>query len=282
MLVITCDLDDNDQNVLNQFKKAIICSEKILSMKESFILDMTNLTWITAVSVVILSHALKKSKAHCVVNLPENPNVYNYLSVVGFPNGSERNVNSSYVPLRYISGDVSNHVNKVYDLISRQLPKTASGNLLGFILSELGDNISDHSKYNSGIIFAQHFKNKGFIDIIFLDDGISIPKSFENSNILIKHDADAIFKALNGVSTKKDKERGTGLNNTEKIITDALNGELCVFSRKGALVTGQLNERNLYIFEDISFSGTIVHCRFKVPAENINIYKYINKGVIEK
>jgi hypothetical protein len=70
-------------------------------------------------------------------------------------------------------------------------------------------------------------KNKSWGEICFIDDGITIPGSFRTHKIKFSQEYEAIFKAINGISTKS-KERGYGLNTCIRIFTNGIAGEILI------------------------------------------------------
>src|SRR3972149_10057006 len=90
------------------------------------------------------------------------------------------------------------------------------------------------------------------MDISIVDNGISIPQSFQNAGYRFE-DWEAIYNAAMGISTKKDQQgRGWGLKNSLKLLTDGLTGECLIVSRNGALIAGMsrgaIYDKNLHSF----------------------------------
>ena len=147
---------------------------------------------------------------------------------------------------------------------------------LKFIFHELIGNIYDHSRFKEAHVMGktnQHYHEFGFID-----DGITIPVSLKNSNFSFKNDCEAIIKAINGISTKNTSgyiERGTGLNNTVNITTNAFKGSVIIISNGGLV---HITNESL-ISREIpknSIDGTMVCLRMRLN-ENIDIYKYLKQ-----
>ena len=82
-----------------------------------------------------------------------------------------------------------------------------------FLIRELIGNIYEYSGFSNASMMAQIYKQKRFVEITILDDGISIPGCFEKHGNVISSDSDAIISAINGkISTKtEDEPRGFGL-----------------------------------------------------------------------
>lgn len=146
------------------------------------------------------------------------------------------------------------------------------------LLTEMINNVIDHSNCNNAYTYAQRYPRAGIIDVAFFDDGITIPGSYEDANIGFKHDCDAINKAINGVSTKEkegDDPRGLGINTTAQLVLRGNRGTILIASRKGLFHLTQhrkdykrLNRKNL-------FNGTLVCLRVRKNQVQ-NFYKYMD------
>lgn len=119
-------------------------------------------------------------------------------------------------------------------------------------------------------ILAQKYPKKGFIEICFLDDGVSIPQNFETHGYNFEYDSEAIIQAINGRSTKVQcfggPERGYGLNNILNIFVEGGKGELLVVSRKGVFYKSQ--DAKIYELGK-EFQGTLVSLRIHKGKLNI-------------
>ncbi|MBS3092563.1 ATP-binding protein [Candidatus Pacearchaeota archaeon] len=144
-----------------------------------------------------------------------------------------------------------------------------------YLVSELSDNISEHSEFTHGSVMVQFFKNKGHIDIGVLDNGLTIPGVYSTNSISFLSDSDAILKALRGVSTKiNESGRGRGLGTSKRLVQEGLNGEFHILSRNG-LVIIKPNQEPVNMDIDAPLNGTFVYMRFKVPEKDLNIYEYV-------
>lgn len=87
------------------------------------------------------------------------------------------------------------------------------------IVSELVDNIYEHSDFKTAYVFAQKYPKIGKLEICFVDDGITIPGSFQKIELIYEKQEHykAIHDALNGLSSKKIVGRGTGLTNVSRL-----------------------------------------------------------------
>lgn len=154
-----------------------------------------------------------------------------------------------------------------------------------FLVYEMLSNIYDHSEFDNAFVLCQQYpnsKNKT-TDICLIDDGISIPGNFEKENFKFDNDAEAIFKAINGCSTKieEGKFRGTGLNTATQISTLGYDEEILIASRKGVCHVKD-NGAQLYLMKNNYIYGTFVSIRINDRnIQELNEY-YSNKRIIRK
>lgn len=71
-----------------------------------------------------------------------------------------------------------------------------------YLISELIDNIYQHSEFSNASMMAQRYGKRRFVEITIFDNGISIPTCFERDEHRFSHDCYAIVDALHGKSTK--------------------------------------------------------------------------------
>lgn len=162
--------------------------------------------------------------------------------------------------------------------------------VLRHIISELSNNVYDHSRFKNldveSYIFAKEHPNTEKLDISIVDDGISIPGLFEKSNVDFENDCQAIEKAIGTFSTVSDNdyERGNGLRTVVRLIAEGNGGEILIVSRSGCLHISGENYVYYLFDEGYSFNGTLVSIRLnKYEVQNIydlleyqkfNNYKY--------
>jgi hypothetical protein len=208
-----------------------------------------------------------------------NDKVTSHMKKLGFPLGSEID-GGSYVPITHILKNGSDRkklgreINNLLNKIIEKIPNNING--VSYILSELSDNIEDHSEYSCASIMAQYFPTKKEVEIIVFDNGLTIPGVFSKNNVQFDDDSDSIGKALSGeVSTpklyKQEEGRGYGLRTCKSLSTEDFKGELYVFSRKG-LIISKHNQENLFENMENPLNGTLFCVKIKLPGNEINFY----------
>ncbi len=269
-------------NPVEQIEKCLSILEQIDSLiekKKDVSLDFSDVEWILPCSALLLASKINEmtSKSVKVIIIPpKKEKVKKHLTDIGFPFGTKKQ-GETYHPINHFEKGVSmnKEVNELLDNMNNKIPKQF-GSSVPYLLGELTDNIEQHSQFTHASIMAQYFHQKEYVDIGILDNGLSIPKVFENNKISFTEDFDAIAKAMSGVTTKKeDGTRGFGLQSTKKIVRDLCDGELFIISRRGTLIF----EPNLFLkkqdFTKNTLKGTLIYIRIKTPSKDLNIYPYL-------
>ena len=206
---------------------------------------------------------------------PIDPDASRYLEIML----SEPNIKyfkyKNYIPLIKIPKDFELR-EKMFNLFLTQSTSTSVGgkNAFAYIISELTDNILQHSKYSTAFIMVQKYSKKKFTEISIIDNGISIPGSYEKKGYTFRDEV-ALQEAVNGHSTKDEYERGYGLRTTLQLLTKGLNAETLIISRNSKL-NSLPNKTNYDISKSsYNYSGTLISTRIPFHEEEIEIHDYI-------
>ncbi len=160
-----------------------------------------------------------------------------------------------------------------------------------YIIREIIRNINQHSNASKVYSYSQIYPNTDFIDVGILDNGDTIPGKYEESRdefynenginpYEVENDCEAIFRSLNGISTKDDFKRASsirfarsvkdilesgkislGINSSVRLITEGLDGSFLIVSRGG--ICHLTKRRKHFRTNEDSFNGTFVCIRFK-------------------
>jgi anti-sigma regulatory factor (Ser/Thr protein kinase) len=216
-------------------------------------IDFRNINFIHPTTILgisgIFANAAVQNKMVSCINMSDN--VANYLSTVCFPNGIYPDLDSdwsnklekyrhkNYLPIVSFSTSRSNDatnfrdsvLTKINELIGHKLGLTVQERgAISYLISELTDNIVEHSGVSRGKIIAQYYPLKEFVEICILDEGKTILGSYQDARqFQINSDQDAILAATKGNSTK-GKERGYGIPTSISLIVKGLSGRLCLVS----------------------------------------------------
>lgn len=232
---------------------------------------------------------------------PSSNSIKEYLNTICFPIGITYNPNEidkfqtllapyhtkNYIPLIFFpatnTGNNSNVREKILSAVNSILKaqlKLGGGVLqaIYYLIDELTQNITDHSQCNNGIVFAQFYPSKNYIDICIVDNGIGLLQGYINSGKYdVASDEDAVNLAVRGKSTKDLPEsRGFGLSTSRKMLVEGLKGKFLLFSGS-AMFIQTVEKQEIASFEGkYKFNGCYVALR--IPAFNnkeFDFYKYI-------
>lgn len=146
---------------------------------------------------------------------------------------------------------------------------------LQYFIGELITNIYEHSDFSTAYVMAQEYPKLGFIEFCIVDNGISIPKSYENIGIVLENDKVALEYALEGKSTKFIEGRGHGLRSSISLLTSGMDGKLLIISRKGGVCANREGVRSFNIDEKDIYEGTLISINVPFQERRLNLYDYL-------
>lgn len=260
--------------------RAVLSVLKTIESSSDRTLDLSLLRW--APPLEILALAALKQRENLTITYPRDGECEGYLERIGFPEGK---IGLMTLPNRYIpilrfktgergalgrSGLESQIIHLFTNYIGAQ-PGVMNG--IATSISEMFDNIEQHAGVEEALIHAMFYPRKPFMDICIVDTGVGIPGSYRNHGVTFDSDVDAIEKALQGISTK-DKDRGTGLRSTIKVIGTAFKGTALLISGNAmASVTDGSEVKTQEL--PVSWPGTLIVMRIPKQSKAIeDIYKY--------
>ncbi|MCB9232124.1 MAG: hypothetical protein H6581_10700 [Bacteroidia bacterium] len=292
-------------NQLAYFFEIIQKIEGLILEEESEIeLDFGNCGWAAPFFLLPISCFIDKIEGRnvkIILTPPQNQNSKAYFNTVKFPAGLDPSVNpdwevdlnqfgpKSYLPIIKFPCRGVGSTNQREKLLSGtmrllksqlNLSQDITGGI-SYLISEITDNIIEHSQAINGWMMGQHFRSKGYLDLCISDSGISLLGSYQKAERLaITTHREAILSALSGISTKYDGiQRGYGIPTTLKLLTEGLGGVFMLWSGDAIYVKGknkdQLVVENIYQTKTF-WEGTIVI--FRIPdykGGKFNIHKYV-------
>ena len=164
----------------------------------------------------------------------------------------------------------------------RQVSFDRSGNSsLSYLISELLDNIYEHSQSPRGYIFSQYDEKEKVINLCIADTGITVAGSFKNAGLFQKeidgNEAEALKLANEGYSTKnrpQAENRGYGISTSKSMLVSGMKGAFFMLSgnafhrfEKGK--NDYINFRNIF-----RWNGTII--LMTIPTILPESFNYIN------
>jgi len=170
--------------------------------------------------------------------------------------------------------NVISHVNLMIGRITGMPANYKSA--ISYLLSEISDNIVDHSRAENGWISFQYYPQKGYLDLCIADAGIGLLQSYkeykgEKDYSHISNHLEAVEYVIKGESTKDMQERGYGVHTSREILLKGLKGKFVMFSGNGLMI-----DYNLLDFQ-CHYDGTLV--MFRIPCgnydHNFGIYSFV-------
>lgn len=277
-------------DLLDGLSKALVVVSQIReSGDDVIVLDFQGTKFVSPLFISVLMVTIRElEKEVSLVNLPD------YLNVICFSDGlqpdrirssefvavMERFSRKSYIPIidfpvTVVDEDVKNSVlTTVENIIIRQLhiEKNVSEGLKYFI-SELVDNITEHSESKRAFVLAQAYPNKGYLDLCISDNGISLLGSYKRSEKYNEIDSDVeAMKAANMKISAKNlpdaENRGYGIYTSKNALIEGLGGSFLMVSGNAVYVKSKNGYRLVAFPELVRLNGTIVALR--IPYQNPN------------
>lgn len=144
-----------------------------------------------------------------------------------------------------------------------------------YIMSELIDNIYQHSNFTRAFAMTKKYPNEDFIELCIFDNGITIPQNMAQYGLRFTFPYESIIEAINGLSTKIEAGRGTGLESTMRILLEGASGQIFLVSGYGAVYLDKYNKIKYNLTRKMRLDGTLIGIRVPYPSPVINIYDYI-------
>lgn len=242
---------------------------------DSGILDISDVKWMWPTMLLPLAALMRSEKGLKYVP-PIKHEVAQYIDIVTAETSIARLRQRSYLPVVRLpieQRDAGRILNIVYSLNANG--KECGGeNAFKYLIGEMVTNIYEHSRFDNAFVMAQRYSLGGFVDICFCDDGVSIPGSLASAGLLFEVDFEAVAEAMNGLSSKRNHERGWGIASSARICTEGLGGSLLIVSRRAVIEFRKGDPKRYIITERSKFSGTLISMRIPFPAPEVDIYEF--------
>jgi len=267
-----------DVDEISSYPEMVQCYLDVCKMKNNFssmgTVDLSKETWFSTTKLLLLAEFIARNPAMTVTK-PKNSNVARYVDIMtaGEPRGSC--IPMVKMPTEQRKADEA--LRCLFDL-ARQKDLATGVEAFSYILGELVSNMYEHARFTNAFCMAQLYKKMKFVEVCFLDDGISIPGSFREYGLIYDNHTTALVEALNGQSTKQDKGRGCGLGTSVSLLLEGLKSRVLVISNKGCLyLEDGMVPRGYILSEPYTLNGTLVSARIPYPVPQVDIYEYVNK-----
>ncbi len=236
-------------------------------------LDLSHLKWIYPSKLLPIINFIKNNPKMELIH-PREANVKKYVDIMLSEN-SRLLQSKSYlhqVGLPKERKEANNIIERL-KFLCEQGKNLGGQSAFSYFLSEMIDNIYDHSQFTHAQVFAQLYENKKFSEIAIIDDGISIQGSYRKAGHNFS-DEQALLKALEGISTKTP-DRGFGLRTNVRLFTEGLKGSFLIISGGAAVYITEQDKKVFKLQPTQSFQGTLITVRLPYPASEVNIYDFI-------
>ena len=216
-----------------------------------------------------------------------NSSAQSYLETIGFPQGvdsvstfeEQLHKGKNFVPISILKKEAREQRERLETLFLEMIYKILGNtkgaeNAIYYPVAEFVSNIFDHSRKDEGFVFGQLYQNKNFLDMCIVDNGRGLATAYKEENDVVLSDVDAIKQALEGYSTKRDKERGYGIRTSIRVVCEALKGGFVLLSGSAAFLSVD-NKKSIVTLPDFHWQGVIIAYRIPKPTHPINIAPYI-------
>lgn len=260
---------------------------------KNIVINLKNIRFVQPtfiLALAALSDILEKKGSSLNIDQPLVGLCSSYLKIIKFPIGIKPDLLESwesklkkfsyktYLPIINFPTDKSETNSTIREKLFSQLNQLIKNklnlepdfeNAFSYLISEISDNIIEHSGIDRGWLMVQYYPNTLYIDICIIDTGKTILGSYKDAcHDEIKDDATAIENALQGISTKSI-ERGTGLRTSMAISMDGLEGDFVLYSGYA------LYYRKRITSLPVRWPGTFVAIRIKSRVNNFSIYNFV-------
>lgn len=250
--------------------------------------------------VIAISNSLKRQGKKIEFIFNKNISVPSYFDAIHFPEGynfdgmTSVEMNSkleeyhlkTFIPLVLFPTTANNVesilrenvLSAISTILRKQLKFT--GNLLQaiyYLIDELTNNVADHSGSERGILFAQFYPTKNYMDVCIADFGKGIKQTYIDSGKANPNShEEAIEFAIKGKSTKNQAvSRGFGISTSRKMLTEGLKGKFFLYSGNAMFYQNFEKQGIIALPENACFQGCIVALRIPIiPNNNFDFYKY--------
>lgn len=266
-------------NTLSSQLVALYNTFRTIQPNEQVSFDFSLITWINPLLLLPIGAHIQTTNS----KFKPSTAISGYLSTIQFPQGvstvSELQQTKTFIPIGVLQRQATTDREKLESAFLKLLSNTVDDlpdfrNALYYPILELTTNIFDHSQSDTGWVVAQWYPNKNFLDLCIVDRGRGLAATYQQEMGLTLTDDEAIRKALQGVSTKKEKERGYGVRTSKNVVCKALGGSFTLISGNAAYLAEQGNER-LVRLPGFNWPGVIISYRIPKPTSPIDITPYL-------
>lgn len=220
-----------------------------------------------------------------------------YCEHIGFPHGTPFKAVKSrptYIPLVKVEmnspEDREEQLNTICDkygelihnsFLDDRFKSHFDRSTMSIMMSEIFDNIVEHSQAETVHIFSQNWPKIEMCEICIVDNGIGLFNSLKNAGRNVTDSIDAMKKVIEDqLSSKKEatadgEHHGMGIRTTQNILCNSdVRGSFTILSGESAFVNNHGN-KTYYSIVDYSYPGTVISLRIRKPRIKIDWKKHV-------
>lgn len=151
------------------------------NFKQTGIIDLSETAFVYPTTLLPLGELVHNNQGQYVP--PTSPNVASYVEIIINPNSL--NSSHTYTPIVELpanSEDADEPLNKIFAM-QRGPAEFGGESAFKYLVSELVDNIYQHSNFTRASFMGQRYDKLGFIDLSFYDNGVTIPRTFQEKGL---------------------------------------------------------------------------------------------------
>lgn len=275
---------------IKRIRELVTCIQQLDQASSQ--IDISNVEYITPLTILPLASLVSRmQKERRLVFHPSESQRLTDLLEYGFPQGKsiqEIKPMENFVPIcsacmslktpresiALLNNVAEQYRNSIVRLLNQkqEVAKNYQESIIYF-LSELCDNVNEHSEAENFWVFSIFWVKRKELEICVLDDGIGIKRCYDKRGIGTSDHVDALAHAVEGVSSKGE-ERGYGLGSNIRLFTSKeLLGEVCLISGDACYFKSAGSEAKLGTLP-INWRGLIFNGRLRRPSRQVSVLPY--------
>jgi len=277
-------IPNNKSDALPQQLQALYNCFKGIGVNERVKFNLKELTWVSPMVILPLCAYAYSTKSQVEYG---GTAIKDYLASISFPDGvdtisafeKQAQRFKNFVPISILRKQAREQRERLEALFLEMVYKILANtkgaeNAIYYPVGEFVSNIFDHSRKDEGFVFGQYYASKNFLDMCIVDCGRGLKNAYKEELGLELSDEAAINNALEGYSTKADRERGYGIRSSIKVVCQGLNGGFVLISGNSAFISIGTKQAVVSL-PDFHWQGVIIAYRVPRPTAPVNISPYI-------
>ena len=233
------------------------------------VVELSTVDFVSPLSILPLTVQanLWDMKINCT---EQNTDIRRYLKTIGFQQGVTTLSSSDkrYLPIARLSFAEDHVITKYENNILASLGGGRDMDCINLLTDELIGNVEEHAEVDHFWILAQYYQKRRTCELVIVDTGVGYKKSYEGTEFEVNTDAEAIYNALEGRSSKSTIEdkvvRGQGIPTISRIYTEGYGGKLIILSGTSMVYRKQNETKEIALRSN--YLGSVVCINYKFDA----------------